>query len=87
METVSRHHNIQFNVLLNWKFNRGVRYEMVVFNMRINAVVYAYNRKEAFKKLQSKIEIEEKDYSKWKVEELKSDSYDGVLYFHYKLLK
>lgn len=52
---------------------------MVVFNMRINA----YNRKEAFKKLQSKIEIEEKDYSKWKVEELKSDSYDGVLYFHY----
>ena len=46
------------------------------------AVVYAYNRKEAFKKLQSKREIGEKDYSKWKVEELKPDSYDGVLYFY-----
>ena len=46
------------------------------------AVVYAYNRKEAFKKLQSKREIEEKDYSKWEVEELKPDCYDGALYFY-----
>ena len=46
------------------------------------AVVYAYNRKEAFKKLQSKRRIEEKDYSKWKVERFKPDSYDGVLYFY-----
>ena len=46
------------------------------------AVVYAYNSKEAFKKLQSKRETEEKDYSKWDVEELKPDSYDGVLYFY-----
>lgn len=46
------------------------------------AVVYADNKKEAFKKLQSKREIEEKDYSKWEVEELTSNSYDGVLYFY-----
>lgn len=32
---------------------------------------------------QSKREIEEKDYSKWEVKELKPDSYDGVLYFSY----
>jgi hypothetical protein len=46
------------------------------------AVVYAYNKKEAFKKLQSKREIETKDYKYWTVEELTPNSYDGVLYFY-----
>lgn len=49
--------------------------------MRINTRICSCNKKEAFKKLQSKREIEEKDYSKWEVKELKPDSYDGVLYF------
>lgn len=46
------------------------------------AIVYAYNKKEAFKKLQSKRKIEETDYSMWEVEELTPNSYDGVLYFY-----
>lgn len=46
------------------------------------AVVYAYNKKEAFKKLCSKREIETKDYKYWEVEELTPNSYDGVLYFY-----
>lgn len=46
------------------------------------AVVYAYNKKEAFKKLQSTREIEETNYSMWEVEELTPNSYDGVLYFY-----
>ena len=46
------------------------------------AIVYAYNKKEAFKKLQSKRKIEETDYSMWEVEESTPNSYDGVLYFY-----
>ena len=46
------------------------------------AVVYAYNKKEAFKKLCSEREIDEKDYELWTVEELTPNSYNGVLYFY-----
>jgi len=46
------------------------------------AIVYAYNKKEAFKKLCSEREIETKNYEYWTVEELTPNSYDGVLYFY-----
>lgn len=46
------------------------------------ALVYARNEKEAFEKLMSKREIDTRDYNQWEFEELKSDSYDGVLYFY-----
>lgn len=46
------------------------------------AVVFAANKKDAFKKLKSKRKIEMEDYKMWEVEELPPDSYDGVLYFY-----
>ncbi len=45
------------------------------------AVVYAYNKREAFKKLMDNRSIHENEYNKWKVEELRSEKYDGILYF------
>ena len=46
------------------------------------ALVYARNEKEAFEKLMSKGKIDTRDYNQWEFEELKPDSYDGVLYFY-----
>ena len=45
------------------------------------AVVYAYNEKEAFKKLNEKRNLQETDYKNWTVEEFNPYKYDGVLYF------
>lgn len=45
------------------------------------AVVFAKSPKKAFKKLKKKRTIEADDFSKWEIERLKKDSYDGVLYF------
>lgn len=46
------------------------------------AIVWAYNKKEAFNKLCSERNIDEKDYKYWTVEELTPNSYNGVLYFY-----
>lgn len=46
------------------------------------AVVFAYNKMEAFKKLKSHRQIDEEDYKFWRVEEFTEEIYDGVLYFY-----
>ena len=46
------------------------------------AVVFAKNKKEAFKKLANNREIETKDINYWEIEELTEESYNGVLYFY-----
>ena len=45
------------------------------------AVVFAYNKKEAFKKLKEHRKIDSEQYYLWNVEEFTQDKYDGVLYF------
>ena len=46
------------------------------------AVVFAYNKKEAFKKLKMYRKIDSKEYELWIVEEFTQDKYDGILLFN-----
>lgn len=45
------------------------------------AFVYATDKESAFAKLNVERKIEEADCSKWEIEELTQNSYDGVFYF------
>lgn len=45
------------------------------------AVVFAYNKAEAFKKLKAHRKIDEEEYKFWMVKEFTPNEYDGILYF------
>lgn len=45
------------------------------------AIVFARSKVEDFEKLQKKRKIDNSNIRHWTIEELKSDSYGGVLYF------
>ena len=45
------------------------------------AVVFARSKIEAFEKLRKKRNINDSNIRHWIIEELRSDKYDGILYF------
>ena len=46
------------------------------------AVVFAKTKLQAFEKIKTKRKLQTTNIRLWTIEELRSDSYDGVLYFY-----